>query len=381
LNQNLYDISQVSFGSHVFFFCFPRGRWPGLITRRTDLASYFGIGQALSDNMRGNVLESKTIVSKFPKVVAEHLLIQVAEEMEFFDANVGTFQLALEKTPEVFHSIGVNLPINVFFRMVDNLVLEALLPESYVGHERVRVDRAASFNVSANVGLQKMFLAIAHNCGPNLTTTLKDSLNSNLVLGASFSNPALAFVGVHESRSTTNESFVYFDFLTPSAKLDGRAGLHCKANPVEHEPCGFLSDSKSASHFVGTDAVLAVRNHPHSDEPLVERQGGVLKDSADFGGELFASVILFAFPHPASGDKANVIPATSGAGNAIGPAALDHELEAIVRVGEVDDGLLESLWLGAHCVPHKTNTTKDALLSQVYYCPYKKLGRERETGG
>jgi hypothetical protein len=31
--------------------------------------------------------------------------------------------------------------------------------------------------------------------------------------------------------------------------------------------------------------------------------------------------------------------------------------------------LLESLWFGAHGVPHCQNTTRNALLSQVYYCP------------
>ncbi len=137
---------------------------------------------------------------------------------------------------------------------------------------------------------------------------------------------------------------------------------------MEHEPSRLLSDAESPSNLVRANAVLAIRNHPNSDEPLVERERGILKDSSHFARELFASMCRFAFPHPTSRDESNIVPATSGAFDAIGPAALNDEVEAIVGVGEVFDSLLESLWFGAHGVPHKTNRSRNALLSQVYYC-------------
>src|SRR5260370_10423653 len=107
----------------------------------------------------------------------------------------------------------MDLPVNVFLRVVNDLVLEALLIESHVGHERIGIDRTASLDVSANVGLQKMFLAIAYDSCANLATTFKNALNGNLVFGASLGNPALALVGMHETGRTADESFVYFDFL------------------------------------------------------------------------------------------------------------------------------------------------------------------------
>jgi hypothetical protein len=280
--------------------------------------------------------------------------------------------LALEQAPEVFEPVGVNLPINVRLRVVDDLVLESLMLESLIGHERICVNRASGFDVCANVGLEQVLFAIAYDRSANLATTFKDALNSNLVFGASLGNPATAFIGVHETGSTTDEGFVYFDLFAIAAKLDGRTSLHRKTNPMEHEPCGLLSDTKCAANLIGANAVLAVRNHPHSDKPLVERQSGVLKNSSNLDGELFTSVLLFAFPHPASRDEANIFPTTSGAFNAIRPAPRHDEIEAIVRVGKVLDGLLESLGLGVHGVPHCQNTTRNALLSQVYYCPYKK---------
>ena len=67
-------------------------------------------------------------------------------------------------------------------------------------------------------------------------------------------------------------------------------------------------------------------------------------------------------------EEHSILALASGADHdAIRLANLDHDLEAVLRVGEVQDGLLESLWLGAHVVPHKPNYTKGGLICQVYY--------------
>lgn len=146
-----------------------------------------------------------------------------------------------------------------------------------------------------------------------------------------------------------------------------RAGLHGKPNSVEHEPCRLLSDAEGASYFIGTDAVLAVRNHPNSDKPLVERKRGILKDSSDFGRELTLSVDALALPLALILEENNIVPATGRADYfAIRPAEFDHELEAVVGVREVNNGLLECLGLGAHIVPHKTNSRLGRLICQVY---------------
>src|SRR5208337_888968 len=92
---------------------FPRGSLVGFRMRRTDLASDFGIGEALSDYVRGNVLETKSIVGQFAEVEAEYLLVQVPEQMEGFHAHIGALDSALKETPEVFEPVSVNLPVNV----------------------------------------------------------------------------------------------------------------------------------------------------------------------------------------------------------------------------------------------------------------------------
>ncbi len=322
------------------------------------------------------MLETKSIVSQFPQVEAENLLIQIPEEVEWFHAHVGALDTTLEETPEVFEPVGVNLPVNVFLGMVDYLVNEILVLQSLIGEKGIGVDRAVYLHMTANLGLHYMLAASGNYHGANFAATFKNAHDRGLVLGASGANAALVLFLVHESSSATDEGFVYFHFLSTSPKFRGVIALHRKTDSVKHEPCGLLSDAKSAGHFVGTDAVFAVGNHPHCDEPLVERQSRILKDSPDLHRELFASVLALAFPHAASGDKANFFALTSRAGNAIGPAPRNHELEAVIGVSEVNNGLLEGLWFGVHGVPHCQNYDRNALLSQVYYCPCIK-GKQR----
>jgi hypothetical protein len=309
-------------------------------------------------------------VRKFPEVVPEHLLVQIPEQVERLDADIGALQLALEEAPEVFETVGVHLSVNVFFRMVNDLVLETLLLESLIGHERIRVDRAPRFDVSANLSLQSVLFAITYDSGANFSTAFQNAHDSGFVFSASLSNPATVFVSVHESSSATNESFVYLDWSTIPAKFDERTVLHRQSDAVKHEPSRFLSDAKSATHFVGTHTVLAVGDHPNCDKPLVEWERGILEDGSHFRAELFPRMFVLAFPQAAGGDKAYLFARTCGADNALGPAPLNHEVEAVVSISEVQDGLLECSGF-SHGVPHSQKYDRSASLSQVYYCPHK----------
>ena len=320
------------------------------------------------------MLKSSSIVRQFPEVVPEHLFVQIPEQMELFHARVSSLEAALEQAPEVFESVSVNLSVNVLFGVVNDLVLESLFPESLIRHERIGVDRTPRFDVGTNGRLESVFFATAYNRPANFSTAFQNADDGHFVFCAGLSNPALTLLGVHEASGTANESFVYFDLAPTSAEFQYRTILHCEPDAVKHEPCGLLSHTESASDFIGADAVLAVRNHPNSDKPFVERKCGILKDSSDFARKLFAGVLCLAFPHAPSRDKANVFTSASWAFDAIGPAALNHEVEAVVSVSEVQDGLLECSWL-FHGVPHTQNCSRNALLSQVYYYPCKSVSK------
>lgn len=145
---------------------------------------------------------------------------------------------------------------------------------------------------------------------------------------------------VHLPRFAANESFVNFDFLALATQFDEGTVLHRKANAVKHEPCRLLSDAKSASHFVGADAVLAVGDHPHRNKPLVQRQRRILKDCPDLSGELPLGMLALALPDAPCGDEAYFSASACGAFDTVRPAARNHEVNAVVRTGEVNDGLL-----------------------------------------
>jgi len=60
-----------------------------------------------------NERETRSVVGQLAEVVAEYPFVEVAEEIERFDSNIGAFQAMLEKRPEAFHAVRVNLPMDV----------------------------------------------------------------------------------------------------------------------------------------------------------------------------------------------------------------------------------------------------------------------------
>jgi hypothetical protein len=231
--------------------------------------------------------------------------------------------------------------------------------ESVVGHERIGVDRSFIFDVLHDFTLNRMLAAIGYDSGADFTTAFKDSENGSLVFAPRRTNPASMLFSVHVNRFAADKSFVGFNLFAFAAKLTERDGLHGETDSVKHEPCGLLRNAKSAAQFVGADSVLAVRNHPDRNEPLIQTEGGILKDGSDFGAELFASMSGLAFPQAASPKEADFLAPASGAGDAIGPAPSHHEFQAVVGIGEIYDGLLECLWL-VHGVPSHVPFTEQA---------------------
>ena len=126
--------------------------------------------------------------------------------------------------------------------------------------------------------------------------------------------------------------------------LSKRLVLHRKAESVEHEPRGLLSDAKVSCNLVGTDSVLAVNQHPHCDKPLVQSDWRILKDSPDLDRELVFCMASLALPPVLVGEEHHVLAPTSGTLDAIRPAQLNHVSEAVPRLGVEDHGLLECLW-------------------------------------
>ena len=86
------------------------------------LASHLREGKALVSDLREDGREAVCIVHADAVVVTKGLLIEIAEEMERFNTHIGSADAALQQRPEVFKTVGMNLPVNVCNRMVNNLM-------------------------------------------------------------------------------------------------------------------------------------------------------------------------------------------------------------------------------------------------------------------
>src|SRR5258708_21593937 len=201
-----------------------------------------------------------------------------------------------------------------------------------IGQKSIGVDRTPGLDVSANLRLHMVFPPSGNHVCANLSATFQNPDDWSFVLASGCGNPAMVLLAVHVPRRASDKGFIHFHFAPMPTKFQNRAILHCEPDAMEHEPCGLLSDAECAGHFVGTDAVLAVGNHPHSDEPFVEWKRRILKDCPDLDRELLAGMLALAFPHVPSRDVADFFAPASGAFDTMRPATLHHELAPIIGI-------------------------------------------------
>jgi len=89
------------------------------------------VGETLPYDLGDQRGEPIRIVHFDPIVEAESLFVNIAEQVIRFHRNVGSVDTTLQQAPEVLHAVGVNLPVNVGFGMVNNLVLKVIAKASY----------------------------------------------------------------------------------------------------------------------------------------------------------------------------------------------------------------------------------------------------------
>src|SRR6266852_3427326 len=252
--------------------------------------------------------------------------------MERFNRHIRARDTALEEAPEVLKAIGVYAAIYVLSRMVNDL-MRVVRCQSIVGHESVAVERRTSSYMLTYFLLQHGLATAGNNGSANFATSLQDAHDCSFVFGASPSDATLAFAYVHVSRLAADESLVHFDFAAEFGAKE--IVLHCKANPLEHEPCRLLSDLHISRNLVTAHAVFAVREHPCCGKPLVERNGAVLIDRSDFDGELALRMMAATLPSAPLCVKANLCSLATGTDHAVRPAPDSNVVDAVVRIREV----------------------------------------------
>ena len=130
--------------------------------------------------------------------------------MEWFDTNVASRDAALQQTPEVFESISVNLPINVFLGMVNDLV-SIVLSQSVIGLQARRNKAPNRLRRVLSHENASRFSSDLHNHSADLAPTFQCTEHNGFVFSASTSDAALAFVEMHVAGFAADEGFVYLD--------------------------------------------------------------------------------------------------------------------------------------------------------------------------
>src|ERR1017187_517190 len=251
--------------------------------------------------------------------------------MKGLNRNVGAINAALQKRPEVFHAVGMNLAIDIGYRVVDHLMLKLI--QALVGFERISEDSGARKNVFTDFALKRLLFAVWNYGRAHLAAAFQDSHHSGLVFAAGAGDFLRALRHVHVAGLATDEGFVRFDLTGQFVEVPV---MEREPQPVHHVPSRFLTDAKVASDFVAADAILAVADQPRGGKPLVQAKGGILEDSPGLQGELGALVVAVAFPKPRVRQPYDVIRAAGGAFyDAIRPAQPRHERFAVLKIGEV----------------------------------------------
>src|SRR2546426_6560924 len=182
--------------------------------------------------------------------------------MKWFHTHVGSGDAALQQRPEILKAVGVYATVYILAGVV-NYLMRVFSCETFIGLEGVGVERSASTDMPAYFFLQHSFATAGNYTGADLSATFQDTHNRSLVFRASTSDTALALANVHVPSLAADEGFVYFYFAAVSAQLGAEELiLHCKANPLQHEPSGLLAHLDVTRNLVATHAVLAIGQHP-----------------------------------------------------------------------------------------------------------------------
>jgi hypothetical protein len=106
---------------------------PSRLEARSSLlfANQAGVGQALANDANGGMKEPQSII-QLAGVEPEGLFVQIAEQMEGFDADVGSLDGPLQETPEV---VKTSEPSVTFCRTSGLRVLRRTLGTTYLDRE------------------------------------------------------------------------------------------------------------------------------------------------------------------------------------------------------------------------------------------------------
>ena len=83
--------------------------------------------------------------------------------------------------------------------------------------------------------------------------------------------------------------------------------------------------------------VLAIGNQPDRRKPFVQPEWRVFEDSSNLHAELTFRMASLALPDAARRDKTDLLRTTTRANDAPRPATRNQVIQAVIRIGEIDN--------------------------------------------
>src|ERR1035438_1285277 len=214
ISASVESAMQDGSSSAAYYFSSKRCLMPrpcllgGFLTSIFCLAGELIVGEALADDLAHGYVEAACIVH-FAIVVPEYLIVEVPEQVEGFNRNVGPVQPALDQGPEVFEPVRMHFAAYIFHRVVYHFVLKLI--KTFVRFQRIGEDCGTGKNVLADFRLKRLLFAVWNYGRAHFAAAFKDAHNGGLVLASGASDFFLGCPDAHVAGFASNEGFVRFD--------------------------------------------------------------------------------------------------------------------------------------------------------------------------
>src|SRR5439155_7362309 len=302
--------------------------------------------ETFSKNLFHDGFKTVTVIAE-AFIETEALFVEIAKHMEWFNANVGPFDTALQETPEVFNAIGVNHSINISFGVPHEGMSEAFGTKSLIGSVFIGIDRRSRLNRFPN--------NLAHFITPRFRNHASLNFASPVFISfkktkdrsfARASSPPMKFCFsfrlVHVASEATDIGFINFNFTAEG--LDNIT-LHRKSDAVKHEPCGFLRDADVTMNLIRANTILAIGNHPHCKNPFIQRDWRIFKNCPGFNRKLPLGVSRLALKLLTRCNECRILTTTHGTGwLPIWPVNRSKIFNAVHGIGEVFNRVFQCFW-------------------------------------
>lgn len=272
------------------------------------------------------VSEQERVIAVVP---AERRFVQVGGKVLHGQLVVRADHGAVEQAPNRLNRVCVDVAVNpLVVSVADGFVPRVLVSDTVVTAPLVGVDRfgIVAYDVP-DEAVQGVVIVARDGAEPDLAAALDGADHNGLVAPVAAAPPAYL---------AAEEGLVDLDDAVQEL---GPLVLHSRADAVAEIPGGLVRDAEHPLQLVCADRLLGLTDHVDGEEPLPERQLGIVEERSDADAELVAASV--AVELPAFRNPRDLVRVAARAANAVRPAQLFKVFVAAILGAEPLDQLRE----------------------------------------